>query len=109
MVLIELAGLGRVIGMRVIPADDVDAFFAGGFFGVADVVGGHRETVARRIVAAIDQRKKRGDFARGRASPPDERAVAGVEIAAEERAATFVRDRFRAAVFARDLLSASSH
>ena len=53
-----------MIGVRVIPADYVDALFAGGFFGVADVFGCDREAIARRIVAAIDEREKREDFAR---------------------------------------------
>ena len=76
VVVIELAGRGWMIGMRVIPADDVDALFASGFFGVANVFGCDRETVARRIVAAIDEREKRGDFARGESRAAEER-VAG--------------------------------
>ena len=85
MILIELAGLGRMIGMGVIPAEDVDALLARGFFGVADVFGCDLEAVARRIVTAIHQRKRRGDFAK-----------IAVDFAAEQRAAAFVRIGFRA-------------
>ena len=37
VVAIELARLGWMIGMRVIPADDVDSLFAGSFFGVPGI------------------------------------------------------------------------
>src|SRR6201996_6469448 len=106
-VLIELAGLGWMIGVRVIPADDVYSLFACVFFGVAHVFGRDGETVAWRIVAAIDEREKGGDLARRLCRAAGGRRRGRVEIAAEQCAATFVGIGFGAvgADFIRQVLT----
>src|ERR1700722_17354444 len=52
--LIELARPGWMIGVRVIPADDVDSLFARSFLGVANVFGCDGEAITRGVVAPID-------------------------------------------------------
>ena len=69
--------------MRMIPANDLEATILGGAVGVANVVGGDGKTIARRIVAAINEFVKRADFAE----------IFGVN--AEQSAAALVRISFR--------------
>jgi hypothetical protein len=45
-----------MIRMRMIPPDDFQTLLAGGFFGIKNVLAGHRETVVGRIIAAIYKR-----------------------------------------------------
>jgi hypothetical protein len=53
MITVVLAGTRRMIRMRMIPPDDFQALLAGRFFGVKNVLAGHRETIVWRIIAAI--------------------------------------------------------
>ncbi len=78
-----------MIRMRMIPSDDFQAAGARVFFGVQNVFAGDRETVLRRIVAAIYQRMERVNFA-------IDAPVGDFRVAPEKRAATFVRVSFRA-------------
>src|SRR5882762_3564217 len=79
---VKLAGPGRMIGMRMIPAHDLHALFSGHSFGVAHILRGHRKPVARRIVAPVHQRKQTQNFAR--------RSIL-LAVFAQQRAATFMR------------------
>src|SRR5882672_8924780 len=63
MISIELAGPCRMIRMRMIPAHDVEPMRACLFFRSHDVFRSYRKTITRRIVAAIDQRVQRQNFA----------------------------------------------
>ena len=73
----------------MIPSDDFQAAGARGFFGIQNILAGDRETVLRRIVAAIYQRIQRMNFA-------IDAAVGDFGVAPEKRAATFMRIGFRA-------------
>ena len=73
-----------MVRMRMIPANDFESTFLGGAVGVANVVGRDRETIARRVVASIDEFVKRADFA----------GIFGVD--AEDGATAFVGEGFRA-------------
>src|SRR5260370_24986066 len=94
VIAVILAGPRRMVGMRMIPADDFKALGAGRFFRRENVLGGDGKTVARRIVAPIDEWKKRQDLSRR-----SERIFSAivledsVRIAAQERTAAFVRIR----------------
>src|SRR6516162_7922738 len=46
-------GTGRGVGMGMIPPDQFQLLLPGGFFGQANVICGHLESVARRVIAPI--------------------------------------------------------
>src|ERR1044072_678603 len=54
---VKLTGPCRMIGMRMIPASDIQTMLAVGRYCTAAILGGNRKTVARRIIAPIYQRK----------------------------------------------------
>jgi hypothetical protein len=66
----------------MIPPDDLQPLLAGRFFGVKNVLAGHRETIIGRIIASIYERMQRMNLA-------TDLAVSNFGIAAKKRAATF--------------------
>src|SRR5215475_1873087 len=64
MITVVLARPRRMIWMRVIPADNVKSLLARSLFRFNHVLRSHRKTVSRRIVAPVDHREKRANFAR---------------------------------------------
>src|SRR5579862_3330281 len=85
MLAIELAGPRGMVGVRMIPAYDVEPVLARGFLRFQYVLGGHRKAIARRILAPIDQRKKLQHLARRFRG-----VVIESRITSEQRAATLV-------------------
>jgi len=62
MLAIVFAGLGRMIGMGMIPANQVQSLLFGGALGGAKIVGGNRKAIPRGIVAPIREGKKPAHF-----------------------------------------------
>src|SRR5712664_2193594 len=54
---IIFAGARWMVGVRMIPAHYLAPLFACGSLDIYDFFGDHRETVARRILAPIDERQ----------------------------------------------------
>src|SRR4029077_6064846 len=75
---------GRRIRMRMIPPQKLLAVSASGLLGQADIVRRDRKTVARRILARVCKREETEHFPRC------------LGVAAEQRAAAFMRIGFRA-------------
>jgi hypothetical protein len=63
MLAIIFAGLGRMIGMGMIPADEVQSLIFGSALGGAKILGRNGKTIARRVVAPISKREKQADLA----------------------------------------------
>ncbi len=70
VIAVIFAGPRRMVGMRMIPADDFEALLACRLFRRKNVLRSHRKTIARGIVAAVDERKKLKNLPRGHASSP---------------------------------------
>src|SRR5258708_32624160 len=97
MIAVILARPRRMVGMRMIPADHFKALLACCLFRRANVLGGHRETVARRIVSPVDERKKLHDLPRGRERTLSTIALKNsARIASKQRATAFMRISLRA-------------
>src|SRR4029077_1155175 len=82
-------------GVRMVPADHVEALLACRFLRRKDVLRSHGEAIARGVVAAIDEGKKLQDLPRWHGSSP----IAfedSAGIAAKQRATAFMRIRLRA-------------
>src|SRR5215831_5165538 len=88
MVLIILARARGMIRMRMIPADDLQTLRLRSLVGLEHIFSRHGKSIARRIVASVDQRKKRQDFAHGF-------WVRHIPIAAQQRATALVGIRLR--------------
>ena len=71
----------------MIPPDDFQTLVDGGFFGVQNILAGDGKAIARRIIAPIDERMQRVNFA-------IEAAIGDFRVAAEQRSTTFMRIRF---------------
>src|SRR5260370_32684582 len=85
-----------MVRMRMMPADHFEALLACRLFRSANVLRGHREAVARRIVSPIDERKELQDLPRGRALALSPIAFKdSARIASEQRAAAFMRITLR--------------
>src|ERR1700730_10039404 len=54
---VEFAGPRRVIGMRMIPSQQVQSTLGCSAFGSAKIFRRNRKAIARRIVSPVDQRK----------------------------------------------------
>src|SRR6266581_864458 len=95
MITVIFARPCRMVGMGMIPADHFKALLTCRLFRCQYVFRSHGKSVARRIVAPIDERKKLQDFPRGsvlcRIALQD-----GARIASKQRAAAFVRVSSRA-------------
>src|SRR5882672_10048152 len=106
VIAIKLARPCQMVRMRMIPAHDVHTAHARCPFRSHDVFGSDRKTIARRIIAPIDQRVQRQNFALWR-----NRVLCRIAslyhagIAPEQRAAALMRISFRAmrADFLREL------
>src|SRR4029077_10203307 len=95
VIAVILAGPSRMVGVRMIPADDFEALLARGFLGFKNILCSHRKTITRGVIAAIHERKKLQDLPRRRPSSPIAfKNSAG--IAAKQRATAFMRIRLRA-------------
>src|SRR5271167_355528 len=84
----------------MIPANDVEILRAGGFFGGAHVIGSDGKTVARGIVAAVDQREKFANLADaigpGTGGILERADIEPLAVVAQKRATAFVRVSFDA-------------
>src|SRR5260370_2235017 len=97
MIAVILARPRRMVGMRLIPGEHFKALLAWCLFRRANALGGHRKTVARRIVSPVDERKKLHDLPRGRERTLSPIALKdSARIASKQRAAAFMRISLRA-------------
>jgi hypothetical protein len=79
----------------MIPTNHFEAMFTCGFFSGKNVFRGHRKAIAGGILPAINKGKKLQNLSRGSANSPIA-LKQSVRITAKQRAATFMRIRFRA-------------
>src|SRR3954462_8055034 len=60
---VKFAGTRWMIGMRMVPAEQFEAALGSSAFGRQDVFRVNGKTIARRVVAPINERKKLARFA----------------------------------------------
>src|SRR5437867_12219668 len=81
-----------MVGMRMVPANHLEALLASCFFRRQDVFRRYRKAVARRIVTTIDERKELQDFpARCFGTTSSITASDRAQIAPKQRSTAFVR------------------
>jgi len=61
---VKLAGSRRVVGVRMIPANNLHIIFPSGRFSASDIIRGNHEAVSRRLSIAVSKRKKFENLAR---------------------------------------------
>src|SRR6266849_674779 len=94
MLAVILAWARGMIGMRMIPAHDVQFLLPRRFLRIAHILGGNGKTVVRGIVSPVDEREQRRDFPHRQLYAAGGRAIAIHSIPSQERSAAFVRVRF---------------
>ena len=77
---VKFAGPRWMVWMRVIPSDQLEILLRSCALGGTKILRGNRKTVARRILAAVDEGKRCPNFAAGRGLRSQQCAAAFVRI-----------------------------